>query len=229
LLDGSRVVQFAPFNSLRLCRTISGALQVFDHAFTDLVAAPARSDDASAVVLLAREDLPPGTQPRDVDPSRPTALYQLDGLRPVEVVPVGDAAIDAARRDVAVLMAGELVGGMQAVLSATIDYVRERHQFGRSIGSFQAVKHRLADMYVTVERARAAVQFAAINCDCGLDSAAADVAAAARWVARSAIDLFDNAIHLHGAIGYSWEVGIHLHLRRALVTREVLKRLDALS
>jgi alkylation response protein AidB-like acyl-CoA dehydrogenase len=125
-------------------------------------------------------------------------------------------------RDWAVLALSELVGGMQAVLTATTAFARERQQFGRSIGGYQAVKHQLADMYIAVEQARAAVQFSAVSCDQSDATAAADVAAAARWVPRSAIELFDKAIHLHGAMGYSWEVGVHLHLRRAIATRTLL-------
>jgi alkylation response protein AidB-like acyl-CoA dehydrogenase len=67
------------------------------------------------------------------------------------------------------------------------------------------------------------VQFAAVGSSHAADTAVADVAAAARWVPQAAIGLFDNAIHVHGAMGYSWEVGVHLHLRRAVATRTLLR------
>lgn len=228
LLAGSTVASFAAFDRVQLSTTgaVTGPVQMFDDGITDVVAVPAtlENDAAAALVILDGGQLPPVTQRQDVDPSRPAVWYQLDAVRPVDVLRLDEAALDVARMEATVLMASELVGGMQAVLTATVGYVQERHQFGRSIGSFQAVKHRLADMYIVVEQARAAVQFAGIGCDSGLDSVETDVAAAARWVPCAAIELFDNAIHLHGAMGYAWELDIHLHLRRALVTRELLSR-----
>jgi hypothetical protein len=223
VVDGSAVVQFAVWGRLELSGTVGGELMMFDDGITDMVAVPA-SGTESTVVILDRAQFPPSSRTEHVDPSRPAVWYQLDGIRPVDMLHVDDADIDRAGQEAAVLMAGELVGGMQAVLTATIGYVRERQQFGRSIGSFQAVKHRLADMYVAVEQARAAVQFAALGCDADSEDVSADVEACTRWVPDAAIELFDNAIHLHGAMGYAWELDVHLHLRRALATRALLNR-----
>jgi alkylation response protein AidB-like acyl-CoA dehydrogenase len=224
VVDGSAVVQFAALSRLELSGTVSGELVMFDDGITDMVAVPASGTESTVVVILDRAQFPPSCRAEHVDPSRPAVWYQLDGIRPVDMLHVDDAAIDRARREASLLMAGELVGGMQTVLTATIGYVRERQQFGRSIGSFQAVKHRVADMYVAVEQARAAVQFAAVGCDADSEDVSADVAASTRWVPDAAIELFDNAIHLHGAMGYAWELDVHLHLRRALATRSMLNR-----
>ncbi len=221
LLDGSRIASFAGFDRVALSAdgTVSGEIRMMDDDVTDLIAAPA----ALALVLLDRSALKARGTRRDVDPSRPTVSCELADVVAVDVLRLTPEALDALTRELVVMTVSELVGGMQAVLTRTIDYVGERRQFGRSIGSFQAVKHQLADMYVATEQARAAVQFAAIGCDQGTDTAVSDVAAAARWVPRSAIDLFDKAIHLYGAMGYSWEIDVHLHLRRALEVRTLLR------
>ena len=151
-------------------------------------------------------------------------------LRPVSVVDVHtnavaelalpDGAAERLRRELTLLTLAELVGGMEAVVKRTVRFVTDRHQFGRSIGSFQSIKHRLADMYAATEQARAAVQFAAIDTAVGEECAGPEVTSVARWVPRAAAEVFEAAIHLHGAMGYSWEVPVHLYLRRALAVRE---------
>jgi hypothetical protein len=223
MLDGSRVVVLAAHHAVtgRADGTLAGRIRVADDDITDLLAVPVGGPHG-AITLLDRSALGAVTERCDVDPSRPSALFDVAGVVPVETVPMTPEDVATLVRDWAVLALSELVGGMQAVLSTTIDFVQEREQFGRSIGGFQAIKHQLANMYLSVEQARAAVQFAAVSCDQGDATAVSDVAAAARWVPRSAIETFDNAIHLHGAMGYSWEVGVHLHLRRAVVTRALL-------
>jgi hypothetical protein len=148
--------------------------------------------------------------------------YNLDAASPVAVFPLPENVLGGALLEYAVLTVAELVGGMQKVLDHTIRYVIDREQFGRSIGSFQAIKHQLADMYVATEQARASVQFAALAITADESDAGAVAAAATRWVPSVAVTLFEKAIHIHGAMGYSWELDIHLHLRRALVTRQLL-------
>jgi alkylation response protein AidB-like acyl-CoA dehydrogenase len=223
ILDGSRIVALVahPGVTGMADGTLAGRIRIGDDDVTDLLAVPVRGPD-SAIMLLDRSALRKVTEHCDVDPSRPSALCDVARVVPVETVPMTPEDVATLVRDWAVLALSELVGGMQAVLTATTAFARERQQFGRSIGGYQAVKHQLADMYIAVEQARAAVQFSAVSCDQSDATAAADVAAAARWVPRSAIELFDKAIHLHGAMGYSWEVGVHLHLRRAIATRTLL-------
>lgn len=220
LLDGSRITSFAAFDRVTSARNgvVAGRVRIPDDGVTELVVAPS----ASALVLLETSACRVRGDRRNVDPSRPTLSGEFYDAVPVDVLPMAPEYLEAVNRELVVLTISELVGGMQAILDETIGYVAERRQFGRSIGSFQAVKHQLADMYVATEQARAAVQFAAIGLDHVSATAAADLAAAARWVPRMAIELFDRAIHLHGAMGYSWEVDVHLHLRRALEARSFL-------
>jgi alkylation response protein AidB-like acyl-CoA dehydrogenase len=226
LCTGSRVVALCGFDTVELSPAgeVSGLVHVPDGDVVDAVAFLARDHYTaeSAIVVVDGDQLPTPIRRTFVDPTRPSATIQLDGVEPVEVVHLSDSSAQKIRRELALLTIAELVGGMQAALQQTVDHTKSREQFGRPIGSFQAIKHRMADMYVATEQARAAVQLAAIECGDDPDSAAVAVASAARWVPRSAITVFEDVIHLHGAMGYSWETGAHLHLRRALTVQSSL-------
>jgi alkylation response protein AidB-like acyl-CoA dehydrogenase len=220
IIGGSQIVSFSDFAHVTLTTadTVAGHVEVADDKFCDLVALLADS----ALVIVDRDALPVSTDGCNVDPSRPTAGCDLDCTPAMVALRMPPETMTAIADELTIMMISELAGGLHAVLTETIGYVRDREQFGRSIGTFQAVKHSLADFYATTEQARAAVQFAATSCDEGRESASSDISAAARWVVRSAVDMFGRAIHLHGAMGYSWEVNIHLHLRRALAVHRML-------
>ncbi|MEU1076903.1 MULTISPECIES: acyl-CoA dehydrogenase family protein [unclassified Streptomyces] len=132
-------------------------------------------------------------------------------LRDVEAELLGDRdplpALAAAGRTAAALLAAEAVGAADHALERTVAYVKERHQFGRPIGSFQAVKHRLADRYVQVSAARSAAYYAAWDPDAG-GLALAQALEALRSTAA-------EAVQLHGGIGFTWEHEAHLYLKRA--------------
>lgn len=114
-------------------------------------------------------------------------------------------------------LAAEHAGIASHLVDATVEYVQQRHQFGRSIGSFQAIKHRLADMLVDRERARAAALYAMAVLD---EEDAADVeiavAVASSVCADAATRSAYEAIQLHGGIGFTWEHSAHFYLRRVL-------------
>ncbi|MEB3071707.1 acyl-CoA dehydrogenase [[Mycobacterium] vasticus] len=226
LCSGSQITALRAFHDVVLSPAgdLSGAVQVPDDGVTDAVALLARDayTAESAIVVVDRATLPAPISRTAVDPTRSAALVSVDGVEPTEVLRVSNPAADRMRREHVLLTAAELVGGMQKVLTDTIGHVKTREQFGRPIGSFQAIKHKLADMYAATEQARAAVQFAALDCATNTDAGSTSVAAVARWVPRSAIDLFEEAVHLYGAMGYSWEVPVHLHLRRALSIRALI-------
>ncbi len=99
---------------------------------------------------------------------------------------------------------------------ATCDYVRAREQFGRPIGSFQAVKHRLADVLLAVESARSAVRAAAVQVETGEAQATLSVAVAALVATEASLLATEEAVQLHGGIGFTWEHDAHLWFRRAL-------------
>ena len=107
------------------------------------------------------------------------------------------------------------------MLSATVGYAKVRQQFGRPIGSFQAVKHACADMLVSISVSRqlveAAVQaIAEEHPDAGVAAAMAKSHACA-----AAVDIAGKAMQLHGGIGYTWESGIHVYLKRAALNRSL--------
>ncbi|HEX6420614.1 MAG TPA: acyl-CoA dehydrogenase family protein [Acidimicrobiales bacterium] len=155
----------------------------------------------------------------------------LDPLTPVHVVdalprgrPVGGPEVAGRLRTVGGLLAAALqVGLAEAAVAMATAHARQRTQFGRVIGSFQAVKHLLADAQVQVEVARAAVQAAGVELDdvaAGVgDAARAQRAAdAGRIVASRAADRATRAcVQVHGGMGFTWELDAHLLLKRALV------------
>ena len=225
---GTKVVAFCGSDTMRMSSAgaVSGRARVPDDALTDAVAFIARDPSTAdqALVIVETEALSEPVDRSALDPTRRIATVDLDRVQPSGVVRLDDAAAEGLRQQSALLTLAELVGGMAQVISDTVGHVKFREQFGRPIGSFQAVKHQLADMYVACEQARAAVQFAAIECATSVGTAADSVSAVSRWVPRAAVDVHERAIHLHGAMGYSWETRAHLFLRRALSVRTALSR-----
>ena len=111
--------------------------------------------------------------------------------------------------------AAELVGLSRAMLELTVDYAAQRHQFGKPIGSFQAVKHHLANARLEIEFAAPAVLYAAHAVACGLSDASRAVSQA-KWLAGSAAAVTGRAaLQCHGAIGYTTEHDLHLYLKRS--------------
>ncbi|MEU8041138.1 acyl-CoA dehydrogenase family protein [Streptosporangium sp. NPDC049078] len=182
-----------------------------------------------------------------------TALYQveaadvrievvpsLDLTRPVATVTFSDTPAGEAigRLDVrrvlgfgAGLLASEQLGVAEWCLSTTLAYIKERRQFARPVGSFQAIKHRMADLWLDVVRARAAARNAAVllATDPGLSGgqeAVRDrepaVAVAASWCSEVAVRVAEESVQLHGGIGMTWEHPLHLYLKRAKSTEVAL-------
>ena len=124
-------------------------------------------------------------------------------------------AVTAALRAGAAMLAAEQVGLAGRALEITLDYVKQRHQFARPVGSFQAIKHRLADLWVAITQARAASRYAAA-CLASSDPDT-DVAVALAKAAGSdtALKAGQEMVQLHGGIGFTWEHPAHLYLKRA--------------
>ncbi|MFI5798983.1 acyl-CoA dehydrogenase family protein [Streptomyces sp. NPDC051677] len=157
------------------------------------------------------------TARRVLDPTRRQALVRFRGApaepvgEPGRAAGVVDAVLDAGR----VALAAEHVGGSAHALDAVLAHVTRRTQFGRAIGSFQAVKHRLADLLVEVEGARSASAYASA---CLAERAGElPVAASAAAVACTGAYRLATAeyVQLHGGIGFTWEHSAHLYVRRA--------------
>lgn len=132
-----------------------------------------------------------------------------------------DAAADvSAQFDLAAVLAtGELVGAMDRLLEMTVEYAKDRVALGRRIGSFQAVKHLLADLSMLVETAKAGTLAAAQAVDGGRADAAETVSIVKAFAGESAIDVGQGCFQVHGGIGFTWEHDLHLYLRRLTADR----------
>src|SRR5215469_7204699 len=162
-----------------------------------------------------------------LDLTRPMSRIELDAV-PVSAGQLlgepGRAAAAVARAlDLArIALASEALGGAQYVLEMTTAYAGQRVQFGRPIGSFQAIKHRLADMMIQVEAARSAAWYAACVADEGGAELAEAAAVAKSYCCDAFFDCAANAIQLHGGIGFTWEHEAHLYFKRARATATLL-------
>jgi alkylation response protein AidB-like acyl-CoA dehydrogenase len=114
-----------------------------------------------------------------------------------------------------VLVAADLVGIARSALSRTVAYDRDREQFGVPVGSFQAIKHALADLHVGVTMAEHAALYAAHAVDTGLEDAALAVSVAKAKASDVALDSTAAMIQYHGGIGYTWEHQAHFYYKRA--------------
>ncbi|HKT03713.1 MAG TPA: acyl-CoA dehydrogenase family protein, partial [Rugosimonospora sp.] len=121
------------------------------------------------------------------------------------------------------LACADLVGVMRGALRLAADYAGVRHQFGVPVGSFQAVQHRLADAYVALEGARSVARHAAWAVDALPPGEALVAAATAKaYCARAGLAGCEAAIQVHGGIGNTWECLVHVYLRRALLSADLL-------
>jgi acyl-CoA dehydrogenase len=152
-----------------------------------------------------------------LDPGRPHALVEFRDASAETLGEPGAGAPELARLldHAATLTAFEQVGGTEAVLEMGRDYVLQRRTFGRLVGSYQAVKHKLADIWVGLELARSNAYFAAWAAS-GNAREFPLAAAAARLSATEAYGYAaEENLHLHGGFGYTWEANCHFHYRRA--------------
>lgn len=199
--------------------TVSGTkMFVVDGHTADLLLVVARTD-AGPGLFAVGSDAAGVTRSRldALDLTRRLGRVDLDGAPAVRVGPDGDAT-EFLRKvlDLAVVaLAAEQVGGAQACLDTAVEYAKIRVQFGRPIGSFQAIKHKCADMLLQVEAARSATYHAASVA--AEDSAELPVAAAlsAAYCSEAYTHAAKENIQIHGGIGYTWEHDAHLYLKRA--------------
>ncbi|MFF1963431.1 acyl-CoA dehydrogenase [Streptomyces sp. NPDC058232] len=163
---------------------------------------------------------------RGADPTRPTAEVRAGG---VFVAAARAVRIDSGTvRDLAaVLFAAEACGTAAWALDTAVAYAKVREQFGRPIGQFQGIKHLCADMLVRVEQARALVWDAARAADEAPETRALVAALAAGTALDAAYSCAKDCIQILGGIGFTWEHDAHLHLRRAVVARQLLGAGDA--
>jgi len=153
-----------------------------------------------------------------LDMTRQLCEIRLDEVaaRKVAVGPAAEQAVAAALLAGAGIIASEQFGLAEKCLDTTVAYVKERHQFARSVGGFQAIKHRLADEWVAVTQARAAARNAAASLAAGIGpEATLAVTLAKAACSDTALKAAQEMIQLHGGIGFTWEHPAHLYLKRA--------------
>ncbi|MCW2621898.1 MAG: putative acyl-CoA dehydrogenase [Frankiales bacterium] len=189
---------------------------VLDGHTADVLVVPAQGPDGLGLYLV--EGTAVGLQRtalQTVDLTRRLATVAFDGTPATRLAGDGAALLQHVRHAAAILLAAEQVGAAERVLEITVDYAKTRNQFGRAIGSFQAVKHRCADMLVDVESARSAL-YSALWC-LATDSPELPLAAATAKAFCSDAFLATSAesIQVHGGIGFTWEHPVHLYFKRA--------------
>lgn len=187
---------------------------VLDGADADLVLVPVDGGDVIEVVAVDRAEAQVDVL-ETLDPTRTQARVRLIDAPTTVVSRMHHRDWAQVQSRIALLVAGELLGIARHALAISVDYAGTREQFGRAIGSFQAIKHTLADLHLGVERAAAALRR-------GLEAADRDddlvqVAATAKAFASDvAVQATTDAIHVHGGIGFTWEHDLHWYHRRAL-------------
>jgi alkylation response protein AidB-like acyl-CoA dehydrogenase len=198
---------------------------VLDAGSADVLIVSARAEDGEMALFgvladapgLAREPAP------TLDPTRSFADVSFNRT-PARRLDAGTAeagtriALDRA----AVALAAEQVGSARACLNLTIAYLKERRQFGAPIGSFQALKHRVATSYVALEAAREAVYLAADGTVTSPGPTRALASAAKACASEAFTHVAAEGIQLHGGIGFTWEYPAHLFYRRAIMGAHLL-------
>ncbi|MEN3540076.1 acyl-CoA dehydrogenase family protein [Microbispora sp. ZYX-F-249] len=190
---------------------------VLDGARAGLFVVPALTPEGG-LGMYAVESTAPGVRAETLvtlDRTRPQARVTFDGAPARLLSTDGHGVLERLLAVAATALSAEQLGGASRCLEITLEYVKTREQFGRPIGSFQAVKHRLADLYVLVESARSMSYDAAR----ALAGDAADLpvraAAAQAYCAEAFSAVAAETIQLHGGIGFTWEHEAHLYFKRA--------------
>lgn len=191
---------------------------VLDGAKADAVLVVASTDQGLSLFEASHQDITGAlVRSTPMDPTRRLAQLRLSETPARMIGGAGDAGPVLSRcLDVAATaLAAEVVGAAQRWLGEIVDYVSVREQFGRPIGSFQAVKHRAADLFVAVESARSLSYAASWAVATGTEQAREWAAMAKSYCCETYADVAAEGIQLHGGIGITWEHEAHLHLKRA--------------
>jgi alkylation response protein AidB-like acyl-CoA dehydrogenase len=187
---------------------------VVDGHSADLVLLPARTDAGLSMFAVSSDsDGLTATRLPTMDPTRRQARLVLSDT-PARLV--GGESLLSRGLDLArVALAAEQVGGSQRALDMCVEYAATRHQFGRPIGSFQAIKHTCADLLVEVELARSAAYHAAAAASSHPAELPAAASLAAAYCADAYVHVAEENLHIHGGIGFTWEHDAQLYFKRA--------------
>jgi alkylation response protein AidB-like acyl-CoA dehydrogenase len=192
-----------------LVSSVSGA------SVADVLVVPVAGPDGLELHTVSRTA--PGVEVSPLlalDMTRPLADVRFSGAASSRVGPA-DAALKAALQMGVALLASEQLGVAQWCFDTTLAYAKQRKQFGRVIGSYQAIKHRLADLWFEVSAATAAARYAADTCARGDADATIAAAIAQAYCSGIAVHAAEECVQLHGGIGMTWEYPAHLYLKRA--------------
>ncbi|MEQ8485900.1 MAG: acyl-CoA dehydrogenase family protein [Pseudomonadales bacterium] len=175
-----------------------------------------RGPDGLALAALTRDQVAVKAQPV-MDRTKPTGSITLDHVRvdADHVLPLGDDDLAWLTDLGAVAVTAEMVGAAEAALQMTSAYAKERIQFGKPIGQYQGVKHRLADMFVDVESIKSLLYYAAWAADEAPDELPRAVSLAKGYAADAFARLGIDGVGLHGAIGFTAEYDVQLYLKRS--------------
>ncbi len=202
--------------------TVSGRFRVTDHGGADLLLAVG-SDPATGMAIV--DAVTAAVEP-SLDLLVPLGVIDLDGAP--ATVSVEDSSELALRATV--LIASELAGNASATTAQSVEYAKDREQFGKPIGSFQAVKHRCADMAVLAEAATSLSRYASLAVAEGRADGAFHAQAAWTIAARAAITNAQTNVQNHGGIGFTWEHTAHRFVTRVqFLVRTLGNRADHLD
>lgn len=211
--------------------TLTGARSfVIDGTESDLILVPARTHDGISVFAVAA-DTPSLTRTslRTLDLTRPQAHLTFDAT-PVTLLGeqgVASVPLERALRLSIVALVSEQLGAAEYVLSSTIEYAKLRYQFGRPIGGFQAIKHKLADMVLDLERMKSAVGRLVGLAASDVNELPTMVHLSKAFCSEAFFRIAAESVQIHGGIGFTWEHPAHLYFRRAKSTEQLLGAPDA--
>jgi alkylation response protein AidB-like acyl-CoA dehydrogenase len=199
--------------------TLNGSKSfVLDGAVADTILVAGRTPGGISLLSVAGDAAGIERAPLStMDQTRKLARLTFSGTPAQLVGEEGRAwpTIDRTLQIAAVALAAEQVGGAQRCLELSVGYAKDRIQFGRPIGSFQAVKHRCADMLVQVEMARSAAAYASLCAADGSDDLPVAAAMAKSYCSEAYFRVTADTIQVHGGIGFTWEHPAHLYFKRA--------------
>jgi alkylation response protein AidB-like acyl-CoA dehydrogenase len=187
----------------------------------DALLVPARGPEGLSLFLVeaGAEGLVVSPVPA-MDPGMRWSTVRLDGVRVAHEARLGAAGaaasiLDSLLRRGAVGAAAMMLGAARRCLEMSVEYAKVREQFGQPIGSFQAIRHRCAEMLLEVENAHAATYYAAWAEDADAEDRALAASVAKAYVGEAARQVCGDAIQVHGGIGFTWEYDLHLYFKRA--------------
>lgn len=230
LAEGARTAAFA-VGEVTATRdgdawTLTGTVErVVDAGAADVVLIAAEAPDGTALFAVETDQSAVQRIPlTTLDPTRPQATVGLVDA-PAQLIAgpeEADRVIAHALHVGSALLAVEQVGAAQHLLDLSVDYAKNRLQFGRPIGSFQAVKHRLADALVAVEHARSVAYHAIWALTDGSDDPALAVSIAQAMCSAAFTRVANDTVQVHGGIGFTWEHQAHLYFKRAYTDAALL-------